>query len=43
MIIQITVVVLAVIWKYPKTGLWMSLIMGFLSSGISRYVAAPWG
>uniref|UniRef100_UPI0040489245 O-antigen ligase family protein n=3 Tax=Roseivirga sp. TaxID=1964215 RepID=UPI0040489245 len=43
LIIPIAVIVLATIWKYPKTGLWMSLIMGFLTSGISRYVAAPWG
>jgi hypothetical protein len=43
LIIPFAITLLAIIWKYPKTGLWMSLIMGFLTSGISRYVDGPWG
>lgn len=31
------------LWSFPKAGIWLSLIMGFLLSGISRYINAPWG
>lgn len=31
------------LYKNPKTGLWMGLLISFFSSGLARYVAAPWG
>ncbi|TDK44207.1 O-antigen ligase family protein [Algoriphagus formosus] len=34
---------LSYLWMDPKAGVWLSLIMGFLISGLSRYVVAPWG
>ncbi|MCS5491098.1 O-antigen ligase family protein [Algoriphagus limi] len=34
---------LSFLWTDPKAGIWLSLIMGFLISGLSRYVVAPWG
>ena len=37
------VTLLAVLWSKPKLALWGSLVMGFLISGISRYISAPWG
>ncbi|WP_111669000.1 O-antigen ligase family protein [Algoriphagus litoralis] len=37
------VALLMSLWSFPKAGIWLSLIMGFLLSGISRYVNAPWG
>ncbi|MFT6971589.1 MAG: hypothetical protein ACJAXX_002163 [Roseivirga sp.] len=43
LIIPFAITLLAIIWKYPKTGLWLSLVMGFLSAGLGRYIAAPWG
>lgn len=41
--LPVSVVILMYLWKKPKAGLWLSLVMGFLISGISRYVMAPWG
>ncbi|KYG80349.1 hypothetical protein AWW67_09210 [Roseivirga seohaensis] len=37
------VTLLAVLWSKPKLALWGSLVMGFMISGISRYINAPWG
>ncbi len=37
------VALLMYLWSFPKAGIWLSLIMGFLLSGISRYINAPWG
>jgi hypothetical protein len=37
------VALLMALWSFPKAGIWLSLIMGFLLSGISRYINAPWG
>ncbi|TFV95587.1 O-antigen ligase domain-containing protein [Algoriphagus kandeliae] len=34
---------LSYLWIDPKAGIWLSLIMGFLISGLSRYIVAPWG
>lgn len=31
------------VFAIPDSGLWISLIMSFLISGISRYLALPWG
>ncbi|WP_109831426.1 O-antigen ligase family protein [Reichenbachiella versicolor] len=31
------------LFKYPGAAVWASLIMAFLTSGIARYVSAPWG
>ncbi|MGK7395526.1 MAG: O-antigen ligase family protein [Candidatus Cyclobacteriaceae bacterium M3_2C_046] len=31
------------IFMYPMAGLYLALIMGFLSSGLGRYLPAPWG
>lgn len=33
----------AALMKYPQWTLWGSLIVGFFSAGIGRYVDAPWG
>jgi hypothetical protein len=33
----------ATMMKRPRMGLWGSIIVGFFSSGVSRYVDAPWG
>lgn len=41
--LPVVVIFLMYLWYKPKTGLWLSLVMGFLISGISRYVNAPWG
>ncbi|TDQ17058.1 hypothetical protein DFQ04_1706 [Algoriphagus boseongensis] len=41
--LPIGVAFLSYLWKRPKAGLWLSLVMGFLISGLSRYVVAPWG
>ncbi len=41
--LPIGMVVLAMIWNKPKLGVWGSLIMGFFSAGITRYVPGPWG
>ncbi len=41
--LPVAVVILMCLWKKPKAGLWLSLVMGFLISGLSRYVMAPWG
>lgn len=38
-----TLTLLAVLWSKPKLALWGCLIMGFMISGISRYISAPWG
>lgn len=35
--------VISIIWKEPKYGVWATLIMGFLSSGLTRYLPGPWG
>jgi len=37
------VALLAYLWSRPKAAVWISLIMGFLISGLGRYVNAPWG
>ncbi len=37
------VALLAFLWSRPKATVWISLIMGFLISGVGRYVNAPWG
>ncbi|OEK05582.1 hypothetical protein BFP71_13880 [Roseivirga misakiensis] len=34
---------LSIIWKNPKYGVWGALIMGFLSTGLTRYLPGPWG
>lgn len=34
---------LSIIWKKPKWSVWAALIMSFLSTGLTRYVAGPWG
>ncbi len=34
---------LAYLFRKPENSLWWSLCVGFLSSGVSRYVDAPWG
>ncbi len=34
---------LSLLWRKPKLGVWAALIMAFLSSGLTRYVAGPWG
>lgn len=33
----------AALMKYPQWNLWGSLIVGFFSAGIGRYIDAPWG
>lgn len=33
----------AALMKYPAWNLWASMIVGFFSAGIGRYVDAPWG
>lgn len=43
MAIPIVVIFLMYLWSNPKAGLWLSLVMGFMISGISRYMNAPWG
>ncbi|MEP0712717.1 O-antigen ligase family protein [Algoriphagus sp.] len=37
------IALLAYLWARPKAAIWISLIMGFLISGVGRYVNAPWG
>lgn len=34
---------LSLLWKKPKWGVWGALIMGFLSTGLTRYLPGPWG
>ncbi|GAB2475054.1 O-antigen ligase family protein [Algoriphagus taiwanensis] len=41
--LPIGVALMMYLWSFPKAGIWLSLIMGFLISGISRYINAPWG
>jgi uncharacterized membrane protein YccC len=41
-----SVAVLAIIYqifKNPKTGIYLLIILGFLVTGLTRYLAAPWG
>lgn len=35
--------VISILWKQPKYGVWATLMMGFLSAGLTRYVPGPWG
>lgn len=42
-IIPISVSFMAYLWAKPKVAIWISLVMGFLISGLGRYLAAPWG
>ncbi len=35
--------VMTYVWAKAKAAVWICLIMGFLISGLARYVAAPWG
>jgi hypothetical protein len=41
--LPIGIAVMAIIILKPIVGLNLSLVMGFLSAGLARYVAAPWG
>lgn len=41
--LPIGAVVLAVLWNKPKYGVWGTIIMSFVSAGITRYIAGPWG
>lgn len=34
---------LSILWKKPKWAVWGALIMGFLSTGLTRYIPGPWG
>ncbi|MFC3879993.1 O-antigen ligase family protein [Algoriphagus namhaensis] len=43
LLIPAGMVLMMYLWAKPKTAIWGSLIMGFLISGLGRYVAAPWG
>jgi hypothetical protein len=36
-------VVVWIIFKYPLSGIYLALLMGFISSGLARYLDAPWG
>lgn len=43
MSLPVIVGLMAYLWAKPKAAIWMSLIMGFLISGLGRYLSAPWG
>lgn len=43
MLIPVGIITLMILWGKPKVAIWGSLAMGFLISGLGRYVAAPWG
>jgi hypothetical protein len=32
-----------IVFKYPKTGIILLIILGFFVTGIARYIPAPWG
>ena len=34
---------LSLSFKHPQLGIWMSLILSFISAGLARYISAPWG
>ena len=39
----LTLWLLSYLWKKPKAGVWIAVIMSFFASGLARYLAAPWG
>ncbi len=41
--LPIGLLVLSIIWKNPKLGVWATITISFLSAGIARYVPGPWG
>jgi len=41
--LPISLVVLSIIWKNPKLGVWGNIIIAFFGAGIARYVPGPWG
>lgn len=43
LIMPLLVGMLALLLSKPKYGLYLALIMAFLSSGIARYIDGPWG
>jgi hypothetical protein len=43
LVLPILGITVTLLFKRPKAGLWMALMSGFLTSGMARYVNAPWG
>ncbi|WP_083262432.1 O-antigen ligase family protein [Roseivirga sp. 4D4] len=41
--LPVGLLVISILWNQPKYGVWATLLMGFLSSGLTRYVPGPWG
>ncbi len=41
--LPVVIVILSYLWRKPKAGVWIALVMSFLASGLTRYLEAPWG